>query len=112
MKQNKNEIVVPVLLVAVGVGWLLSSYGIVPEVVWFWPLGLAAAGVLMLAVQGPNRVSVVLGPFLILAAVLSVARQSGIISWEQEMPILLIGLGVLMIASKFSNLPTGAQEQE
>lgn len=112
MQNTKSEIVVPVLLIAVGAGWLLSSYDIVPEVKWFWPLGLAAAGVLMLVVQGLNRVSLVLGPFLILGAALSALRQAGKISWEQEMPILLIGLGLLMIISKVSGLPNGVESDQ
>jgi hypothetical protein len=111
MQQNKSELVAPVLLVAVGVGWLLSSLKIVPEVVWFWPLGLAAAGILMLIVQGINRVSIVLGPFLVWAALLSVARQAGPLTWETEMPLLLIGLGILLLVAMLFKLPSGSGEQ-
>jgi hypothetical protein len=60
---------------------------------WFWTGGLAAAGVLALAVGGLNRLAVVAGPFLMAASVCSVLRQTGRLPAAQEFPILTIVLG-------------------
>ena len=54
---------------------------------------------------GFNKVSVVTGPFLIVASVFSVLRQTGRISVDHEIPILVIVLGILMLISQLSRLP-------
>ncbi len=46
MPKVKSEVGVPVLLIAVGVGWMMNSLGILPDVEWAWSIGLAAAGLL------------------------------------------------------------------
>jgi len=47
----------------------------------------------------------VTGPFLIIASVFSVMRQSERININLEVPILVIVLGVLMLISQLSKLP-------
>ena len=71
MKQRAfGSIVVPVLIITVGVGSLLSAAGVGPGVDWIWTLGLAVVGILALA-SGIDKVTAVVGPFLLLASVLS-----------------------------------------
>ncbi len=110
MKKLKTEIVVPVLLLMVGIGWLLSSLGIMPDVVFAWPLGLAAAGGLTLALQGVNKGSIVIGPFLIVAAVMSLLRQMDKLEWKVELPCLVIALGALLILANVANVPSGLDQ--
>ena len=108
-QKSKTEIVAPVVLVAIGVGWLLSSLDIVSGVSWVWSLGLAAAGVLVLFSRGMNKGSIVIGPFLLVSAALSVFRQTGKLSLDVEVPLLFITLGVLLFVSRLSNLPSGIE---
>ena len=44
MSGSKKAVAAPILIIAVGVGWLLTVQGIVPGVNWVWVLGLGAAG--------------------------------------------------------------------
>lgn len=101
---NKN-LVVPILTIVVGVTWLLNVLGIMPGVDWIWTGGLAAAGILTVTVGGLNKVTVVTGPFLLVASVSSLLRQTGRLPMDREIPVLVIVLGVLMLVSQLSALP-------
>ena len=99
-----KKLVSPILTIVVGITWLLNTLNIIPGVDWVWSVGLAAAGILSIAVGGLNKVSIVTGPFLIIESVFSVMRQTGRISIDVEIPILIIVLGVLMLISQLSKL--------
>ena len=106
MKQRAlGSIVVPVLIITVGVGSLLSAIGVGPGVDWIWTLGLAVVGILALA-SGIDKVTAVVGPFLLFASVLSVLRQTGRLSVNLEMPMLVIVFGVLMLIARIAPIPT------
>ena len=106
MSKLNKQFIVPILIVVIGIGWLLNVQGVIPNVDWVWTCGLAAAGALMLSVGGINKLTVVIGPFLIVAAVLSVFRQTGKLSIDMEVPILTILLGVLLIIVNALKLPS------
>lgn len=76
MAPSKLSLFLPLLLITVGVGWLLTTLGIAPHIDWIWILGLAVAGVLAFAFGGFNKVSVVVGPFFLAASFLSLLRQT------------------------------------
>ena len=105
MSSNRRaQLVIPVLIITVGVGWLLTAQGFAPDVNWIWILGLAVVGILTVVLsKGFDKVSVVLGPFFLLASLLSVLRQTGRLSLNIEMPVLVIGVGVLLLVAQ---LPT------
>ena len=100
MKLEKKTLVVPALLITVGSGWLLSALGIVPDIDWVWTLALAMIGSLTLALGGLNKVSVVLGPFFLLASGCSVLRQTGHLRLNVEVPSLVIFVGILMLVAR------------
>ena len=66
----------PLLIIALGVGWLLDDQQVVPGVSWVPTLGLASTGLLILLAAGVNRLTVVVGPMLVLAAVLLFLHQA------------------------------------
>ena len=99
-------IVIPVLMVVEGVAQLLNVRGFVPGVDWAWTLGLTAVGLLTLAVGGLNKVTVVVGPFLVIASIFSMMRQTGRLPVNVEAPCLTIVLGLLLFLSACSRLPT------
>jgi hypothetical protein len=100
-----KKLVVPILTIIVGVTWLLNVLEILPGVDWLWTVGLAAAGILSVAIGGLNKVTVVTGPFLVVASVCSLLRQTNRLAMDREIPILVIVLGVLMLISQLSRLP-------
>jgi len=101
----KKNLIVPILTIFIGVSWLLNVLDIISGVDWIWTGCLAAAGILSLVIGGINKASIVTGPFLIIASISSILRQTGKISINHEVPILVIVLGVLMLVSQLSNLP-------
>lgn len=101
-----KDILVPILIITVGVAWLLSTLGVLPDVIWVWTLGLGMAGVLTFALGGWNKFTVVTGPLLLVASVFSVLRQTGRLDLDHEIPILVITLGVLLLVARSKAIPT------
>jgi hypothetical protein len=89
------KIAAPILITAVGVGWLLTAQGMIPGVQWAWVLGLAALGGLVLFLEGVNKFSFIAGPSLIVGSLLSILRQTGYVSVDTEVPLLTITVGIL-----------------
>jgi hypothetical protein len=104
-KRRGLRVAAPVLITTLGVGQLLTVRGVIPGVTWPWVLSLAVVGALMIALEGINKLSVVVGPALIAAALLSFLRQTARISLETEMPVLLIIVGLLWTAAHLLPLP-------
>ena len=105
MTSNMKSLSVPILIITVGVGWLLTIHDIVPGVNWVWTLGLAIAGLLILAIGGLDKVTFVIGPFLIAATFFSLMRQTGRISIDTEVPSLVVVFGTLMFVAKLLPIP-------
>jgi hypothetical protein len=103
---DKQTLILPILLITVGVGWLLSTLGITPEINWVWTLGLFATGLLTFALYGFDKATLPIGGFFLTAAVLSVLRQTGRLSLDVEIPILVIVGGVLLLACRHPAVPT------
>ncbi len=111
MPGQMQSVAVALLVIAVGVAWLLNTLDIIPGVNWVWTAGLAVGGVLMLMLGGVNKLTFVVGPFLIIASVFSLLRQRGIIDIDQEVPYLVISLGVLLLMAALSNLPRAGEKR-
>ena len=92
---RSQTLLIPLTFVAVGVGWLLSALGHLPEVDWWWILGIAVCGVAVLA-SGFDKATLVVGGWLLALAVCSFQRQRGAMTWDVEMPVLVIAFGVLL----------------
>ena len=65
---DKKTLLIPFLLIAVGVGWLLSALGIAPSIDWVWTLGLATIGILAFLLSGIDKFTVVVGPLFLFAS--------------------------------------------
>jgi hypothetical protein len=106
MKPDKKTLLLPILLITIGVGWLLSTLGIAPKIDWIWTLGLAATGVLAFAIGGFDKATIVIGPFFLAASLLSVLRQTERITLDLEVPILVIFVGVLLLFARMPIVPS------
>jgi hypothetical protein len=100
MKPEKKTLLVPILTITLGIGWLLTALDVAPRIDWAWTLGLAVIGLATLALGGIDKVTVVVGPFFLIGSLLSVLRQSGRLTLDVEVPILVITAGVLMLVAR------------
>jgi hypothetical protein len=105
MSPHKQTLLFPILLITVGIGWLLSTLGYAPDIDWIWTFGLAVIGLLAFALNGINKVTVVIGPFFILASGLSILRQTDRLHFNVELPIFVIVLGILLIIARLPVIP-------
>ena len=95
------------LIIAVGVGWLLSALEVMPGVDWLWTGCLLVLGVATFVVSGGvDKVSLVFGPLFLFAGVMSVFRQAGALALAVELPVLVIALGVLRLVAQHPAVPT------
>jgi hypothetical protein len=105
MKPDNKTLLIPILLITVGTGWLLTTVGVAPGIDWVWTLGLAVVGLLTFAMGGFDKVTVVIGPFFILASCLSILRQTGRLHLDVEVPILVIIAGILLMVARMPAIP-------
>lgn len=105
MPQDRTTLVLGILLVAVGGGWLLGSLGFIPTVDWAWTFGLAVIAVMAVVLSGFDKVSFVVGGFFGLASVFSVLRQVGVFDAAVEVPALVLSAGVLLLLARSPSLP-------
>ena len=103
---SRAPLVIPILIILVGVGWLLTAQGFGPGINWVWTLGLGVIGILTFVVsKGFDKVSVVIGPFFLLASLLSVLRQTSQLSLDIEVPVLVISIGTLLLVAQLPAIP-------
>lgn len=100
-----RDATLPIVLIVLGVAWLLNSLDWLPEIHWIWIIGLAGAGIAIMALDGLTKSSVVAGPLLILAGVLSFCRQYYGLGWRFIIPVMLISAGVLMLVARSARIP-------
>ena len=99
---------IPVTLIAVGLGWLLWELRLFPDVDWIISLGFIAAGIAVMAIDGINKNSVVIGPFLVGIGVAWFLHDRYYLPWRVEIPGLLVLLGLLMLVARSPRIPERA----
>ena len=102
---SKTSLIVPILLITVGVGWLLTTLGVAPGIDWVWTLAVAVVGILTFVIGGIDKLTIVVGPFFVIASILSVLRQTNRISLDIEVPILVILSGTLLLIARLPSIP-------
>jgi chromate transport protein ChrA len=100
-----KDAALPVVLIVLGLAWLLNSLDLLPEVHWVWIVGLAGAGVAIMALDGITKSSIIAGPLLILAGLLSFCRQYYGLQWRFIIPVMLIAAGILMLVARVPAIP-------
>ena len=100
----------PILIIATGCGWLLSSKNFVPGVDWAWVLLMASLGIIVL-MNKLNKMTIVLGPMLLISSVLFVMLQTKNIAIDMLFPVLVISFGTLMLIARTSKLPDAFKEE-
>lgn len=95
----------PVTLIVVGLGWLLWEYRLFPDVDWIIGLGFVVAGIAVIAIDGINKNSLVVGPFLVGIGLGWLAHDRYDISWRLIVPVMLVLLGALMLIARSPRVP-------
>ena len=105
-RQPHGPLVLSILIITVGVGWLLTALGLGPGINWVWTLGLGVVGILTFVVSGGlDKASIVIGPFFLVSSLLSILRQTGHLHTDVEVPVLVILIGVLLAAAQTRFVP-------
>lgn len=113
MNQRKTGIVVSIITIAMGVAWLLNTLHFLPGVDWVWTGALGVCGLLVIAAGGLNKLTFVVGPFLIVGSILSILRQTGRLRVDIEVPVLFIVFGILLLLAHLLPLrPPGFLQQD
>ena len=96
----------PLLVIVFGLWWLLWELDILPSFGLLLGSGLILSGSVYWWAHGINKGTFTLGGFLVLLGVLRFLRQLHVItSFSIELPILVIGLGMLMFINRTSIIP-------
>jgi hypothetical protein len=103
---TRSMVIVAVLVIVLGIAWLLNTLDVIPGVDWLWTGGLGITGILVIAANGINKFTFVVGLFLVVSSVFSVLRQTGSLRPNIEMPVLFIIFGVLLLLSLVLPLAT------
>jgi uncharacterized membrane protein len=105
IKPNRSVWILPILLTAFGIGWLLKITEVSPTVDWLWTMSLACIGTLIPIVIGLDKVTVVIGPAFLIACCLSLLCQTEKLSTEYIFPIMLIAIGLLLAMARLPTIP-------
>jgi hypothetical protein len=95
----------PVTLIVVGIGWLLWEFRLFPDVDWIIGIGFIVGGIAVMALDGLNKNSIVIGPFLIAIGIAWLAHDRYGIHWRFIIPAMLVLLGALMLAARSPKVP-------
>jgi len=106
-----RDAALPVIMIMLGLAWLLNSLNWLPDIHWLWIVGLCGAGVAILVLDGFTKSSVVAGPLLIVAGVLSFLRQHYRLGWHFIIPVMLIASGVLLLIARSPAIPESRKLQ-
>jgi len=96
----------PILVIIFGLWWLLWELEVLPSFGLLLGTGLILSGTIFWWAHGINKGTFTLGGFLILLGILRFLRHAHVISsFSLELPILVIGLGILMLTNRTSIIP-------
>lgn len=105
MPATKTTLIIPVLLITLGIGWLLAVLEVTPNIDWAWTLGLAVIGILTFFVMGFDKFTLVAGSFFLITSLLSILRQTGRLTLDVEVPVLVITIGILLLVARSKSIP-------
>ncbi|HJU22437.1 MAG TPA: hypothetical protein VJ891_08000 [Casimicrobiaceae bacterium] len=95
----------PVTMIVVGIGWLLWEFRLFPDIDWIIGLGFIVGGIAVIALDGLNKSSVVVGPFLIAVGIAWLAHDRYGTHWRYIVPAMLVLLGALMLIARSAKVP-------
>jgi len=101
----------PFVIVLFGLGWLLQRLDIISSFELIWTIGLAAAGIYLIAVSGFNRDTFLPSTFLLICSLFSFLRSTNILRLSVELPVLVIIFGILMAIRNSGVIPEAKKSE-
>ena len=102
----KGPLALAIVMITLGVGLLLTVLGYGGGIDWVWTLSLAVMGAMTFVLSGGvDKVSIVIGPAFLVASILSVLRQRGMLETNVEVPIFIIFVGVMLLVAQMRAIP-------
>ena len=98
-------VLISFMIIAIGAAWLLNTLHVIGGVDWLWTSLLAAAGVIALAWGKLNKITFIVGSFLVVGSFFSLLRQTGVISLDAEVPLLVIAFGSILLLAQLPMIP-------
>ena len=105
ISSKRATMIFPIILLVFGGCLMLQSYAILPKRGDLWSIALALIGVLTFVVGRFNKSTIVIGPFFLIASLLSVLRQHADLAFEREVPLIFMTIGVLMLIARSDAIP-------
>ena len=100
-----KDAALPITLIIVGLVWLVWHFRLLPDVDWVIAAGFVVGGIAVMAFDGINKNSIVIGPMLIAMGAAWALNDRYRVSWSLIIPILLVLLGVLMLVARRPSIP-------
>ena len=100
-----KDVGLPIALLLLGVAWLLDSLDWLPNIRWVWVIGLLAAGIGILVLDGVTKSSLVSSALLVGAGVMAFFHQFHGLGWRFIIPIMLIVAGVAQLIARSPAIP-------
>jgi hypothetical protein len=95
----------PVTLIIVGLVWLVWHFRLFPDIDWVIAAAFVIGGIAVMAFDGINKNSIVIGPILIAMGGAWALHDRYRVSWSLIIPVLLVLLGVLMLIARSAAIP-------
>ncbi|MDW5417320.1 hypothetical protein R6242_12155 [Iodobacter sp. CM08] len=102
----------PIVLIAIGAGWLVNELQLMPQMGTLIILGLIAAGVAVLAFEGINKSSVVTAPMLIATGFAVYLKDYHGLGLKLAIPALMVLAGLLMLLARSVHIRERVEQDE
>jgi hypothetical protein len=110
MKQRSAAF--PIVLIAIGGGWLVNELQLMPQMGTLIILGLIAAGVAVLAFEGINKSSVITAPMLIATGFAVYLKDYHGLGLKLAIPALMVLAGLLMLLARSAHIRERVEQDE
>ncbi|WP_174875254.1 hypothetical protein [Vogesella oryzae] len=101
----KPGIIQPILLITLGALWLLKSSAMLPETSTLLALLLAAAGLVLLLLDGVTKSTIVSSPLLIYSGAALYLYDHYLVRFSHTIAIGMMLLGILLLVARSDRIP-------
>jgi hypothetical protein len=112
MLEKKRSAVLPIVLIAIGGGWLVNELQIMPQISTLLILGLMGAGIAVFALEGINKSSVVTAPLLIATGFALYLKDYYGLGLKLAIPALMVLAGLLMLLARSSHIAERIEQDQ
>lgn len=102
---KKPSLIIPLALIIIGAIWFLNATHILPATSVMIAIGLAIAGVAVIAMDGLNKQSVVAGPFLVYLGAAIYLRTQEFLPLSPLLALGMMVLGMLLLLARSNIVP-------